>query len=180
MSMLLPALLAASQLAALPPPSSRVCSAVEVVAPAQKKATKKKRFSARETLDLQLRTYLKSSRRVSGDHLLHLKVYTPRGYLYQTITVPFYRKPLQSEKPRPEDLEYEPVRVVPGFPRALDVQKTTRVRLGRKRYDRVMARLPVAGTSITLGSLFGRWTVVPFLDDGTAPCGQSRYFKILE
>ena len=177
---ILPVLIAASQLAALPAPASRVCSAVEVVAPEQRKATKKRKFSAKKTLDLQLHTYLRSRRSISGDHLLHLKLYTPRGYLYQTITVPFYRQPRQAEKPRPEDLEFEPVRVVPGFPRALDVQKTTRVREGRRRFDQVTARLPVAGTSITLGSLFGRWTVVPFLDDGTAPCGRSRRFSILE
>ena len=180
MSLLLPALLAASQLAALPAPTSRVCSSVEVVAPGQRRATKRKTFSAKKTLDLKLQTFLKSKRKVSGDHLLQLKVYTPRGYLYQTITVPFYRQPRRSEKRRPEDLQFEPVRVVPGFPRALDVQKTRRARLGRKRYDRVTARLPVAGTSITLGSLFGRWTVVPFLDNGTAPCGRPRGFKILE
>ncbi len=176
----LPVLLAASQLAALPAPASRVCSAVEVVAPEQKKATKKKSFSAKKTLDLELHTYLKSKRSISGDHLLHLKLYTPRGYLYQTITVPFYRQPGKAEKPHPEDLKFEPVRVVPGFPRALEVQKTKRARKGRKRYDTVTARLPVAGTSITLGSLFGRWTVVPFLDNETAPCGRSRRFRIRE
>ena len=177
---ILPALLAASQLAALPAPASSVCSAVDVVAPQQKKATKKKKFSAKKTLDLELRTRLKGVRRLSGEHLLHLKLYTPRGYLYQTITVPFYRKPRKAEKPHPEDLKFEPVRVVPGFPRALDVQKTKRARKGRKRYDTVTARLPVAGTSITLGSLFGRWTVVPFLDNETAPCGRSRRFRIRE
>ena len=177
---ILPILLAASQLAALPAPSSRVCKAVEVIAPQQRKATRKKSFSAKKTLDLQLRTYLKSKRKISGDHLLHLKLYTPRGYLYQTITVPFYRKPRRAEKPRPGEFEFEPVRVVPGFPRALDVQKTKRVRRRQKRYDTVTTRLPVAGTSITLGSLFGRWTVVPFLDNGTAPCGRSRQFRIRE
>jgi hypothetical protein len=177
---ILPVLLAVSQLAALPAPSSRVCKTVEIIAPQQRKATRKKSFSARKTLDLRFRTYLKSKRKISGDHLLHLKLYTPRGYLYQTITVPFYRKPRRAEKPRRGDFTFEPVRVVPGFPRALDVQKTKRLRRGRKRYDTVTARLPVAGTSITLGSLFGRWTVVPFLDNGTAPCGRSRRFRIRE
>ena len=177
---ILPVLLAVSQLAALPAPSSRVCKTVEVIAPQQRKATRKKSFSAKKTLDLRLRAYLKSKRKISGDHLLHLKLYTPRGYLYQTITVPFYRKPRRREKPRPGDFTFEPIRVVPGFPRALDVQKTKRLRRGRKRYDTVTARLPVAGTSITLGSLFGRWTVVPFLDNGTAPCGRSRRFRIRE
>jgi hypothetical protein len=177
---ILPALLAASQLAALPAPASSVCSAVDVVAPQQKKATKKKKFSAKRTLDLELRTRLKGVRRLSGEHLLHLKLYTPRGYLYQTITVPFYREPRKGRKRDREAFEYQPSRVVPGFPRALDVQKTTRVRKGRRQFDQVTARLPVAGTSITLGSLFGRWTVVPFLDDETAPCGRSRQFRIRE
>ncbi len=175
---ILQVLLAASQLAALPAPSSRVCSAVDVVAPEQRKATQRRRFSARKTLDLQLRTQLKGGSGLSGNHLLHLKLYTPRGYLYQTITVPFYRKPRKAEKPHNEELQYQPSRVVPGFPRALDVQKTKRVRRGRRRFDQVTARLPVAGTSITLGSLFGRWTVVPFLDDAAAPCGRSRRFRI--
>ncbi len=174
---ILPALLAASQLAALPAPSSRVCSAVDVVAPEQRKATQRRRFSARKTLDLQLRTQLKGGSGLSGNHLLHLKLYTPRGYLYQTITVPFHRQPRRAEQKHNEELKYEPTRVVPGFPRALDVQNTKRVRKGR-RFHQVTARLPVAGTSITLGSLFGRWTVVPFLDDAAAPCGRSRRFRI--
>lgn len=173
-------LLAASQLAVLPAPASRVCSAVQVVAPEQRGATKKKKFSAKKTLDLQLHAYLKGKRKISGDHLLQLKVYTPRGYLYQTLTVPFYRQPRKAEKPRPDEFKFEPVRIVPGFPRALDVQKTQRVRRGRQQYDKVMARLPVAGTSITLGSLFGQWTVVPFLDAGTAPCGPMQRFSIRE
>ncbi len=197
--------LAASQLAALPAPASRVCSAVDVVVPEQRQATNENRlsgkkaldlgrrtrprsvpgFSARQTLDLELRTRLTSVRSLSGNHLLHLKLYTPRGYLYQTITVPFHRQPRKAERRKAERrnreaLDYEPSRVVAGFPRALDVQKTTRVRQGRRRFDQVTARLPVAGTSITLGSLFGRWTVVPFLDDGTAPCGRSRRFVIRE
>ncbi len=202
---ILPVLLAASQLAALPAPTSRVCSAVDVVAPEQRQATNENRlsekkaldqglrtrprrvprFSARKTLDLQLRTQLKGGSGLSGNHLLHLKLYTPRGYLYQTITVPFHRQPRQAERRKAERrnreaLDFEPSRVVPGFPRVLDVQRTKRVREGEKRFDQVTARLPVAGTSITLGSLFGRWTVVPFLDDGTAPCGRSRRFVIRE
>lgn len=178
MSMLLPALLAASQLATLPAPASRVCSTVEVVAEGQRKANKKRRFSARKTLDLKLRTRLKSVKRLSGDQVLRLKLYTPRGYLYQTLTVPFYRQPRRSEKPSAELLQYEPMRVLPGYPRAVKVQKAKRIKRGRKRFELVSTRLPVAGTSITLGSLYGRWTVVPFLNDDTRPCGMPRRFKI--
>jgi len=40
------------------------------------------------------------------------------------------------------------------------------------------ARLPVAGTSITASGLYGRWKVVPYLDDAQKPCGRSQSFAI--
>jgi hypothetical protein len=40
------------------------------------------------------------------------------------------------------------------------------------------ARLPVAGTSITMSSLYGRWTVQAFLDDHSRPCSPPRVFVI--
>jgi len=43
-------------------------------------------FSAARILDLRFRALLS---RVHGPQILHLKVFTPRGYLYQTLTVPF-------------------------------------------------------------------------------------------
>jgi hypothetical protein len=45
-------------------------------------------------------------------------------------------------------------------------------------HRRVEARLPVAGTSIMASGLYGRWTVVPQLDDSSEPCGPSRHFVI--
>jgi hypothetical protein len=45
-------------------------------------------------------------------------------------------------------------------------------------HRRVEARLPVAGTSIMASGLYGRWTVVPQLDDSSAPCGPERHFVI--
>jgi hypothetical protein len=181
---ILPVLLAASQLMSPPAPSSRTCAAIDVVAPVQRHAkkelrhaNKKKSFSAAQTLDLELRTRLRTTRELSGDHVLRLKLFTPRGYLYQEITVPFHRESPSSGKGK-KGKSVEPVRVVPGFPQPLSVQRTQRVGKGRQRYDQVSARLPVAGTSITLGSLFGRWTVVPYLDDATAPCGRAQRFVI--
>jgi hypothetical protein len=46
---------------------------------------------------------------------------------------------------------------------------------GLTRYE---ARLPVAGTSIMMSGLYGRWRVVPHLDDGREPCGPARSFVI--
>jgi hypothetical protein len=185
---ILHALLAASQLMSVPAPSSRTCAAVDVVAPQQRRATMRRSFSAVHTLDLELRTRLWGVHRISGDHVLRLKLFTPRGYLYQEITVPFHRESSRSGKGNGKDngkgkgkdgvQGFEPTRMVPGFPRPLKVQKTEGVWHGRNRFEQVSARLPVAGTSITLGSLFGRWTVVPYLDDETAPCGRPSRFVI--
>ncbi len=189
--MLVPVLLAASQLLTLPAPSSNVCAAIDVVAPKQKMSTRKAQkkfnrarwkanrrrvFSARETLDLELRTRLQRRMWLSGNETLQLKLFTPRGYLYQEVTLPFYRTP-SSRKERRRN-PYEATRVVSGFPRPLAVQKARNVRMGRRRYLQVKTRLPVAGTSISLGSLYGRWTVVPYLNDATAPCGRSKTFVI--
>jgi hypothetical protein len=191
--MLVPALLAAGQLLSVPPPSSNVCAAIDVLAPTQELSTPKARkkadaarrranrrraFSARETLDLVLRTRLRKERWLSGNETLRLKLFTPRGYLYQEITLPFYRTPQSSQERKSHP--YEATRVVPGFPRPLDVQKAQNVRRGRRGYLQVDTRLPVAGTSISLGSLFGRWTVVPYLNNGAAPCGKPRTFVIRE
>src|SRR5262245_15077253 len=43
----------------------------------------------------------------------------------------------------------------------------------------VSARLPVAGTAITTNGLYGRWTVVPYVDDELAPCTGERHFVLV-
>ena len=43
---------------------------------------------------------------------------------------------------------------------------------------RAEARLPVAGSSILNSSLYGRWTVVPYLEGDERPCGRARPFAI--
>ena len=48
---------------------------------------------------------------------------------------------------------------------------------GRSR-RRLEARLPVAGTSIMASGLYGRWTIVPHLDNRREPCGRGRSFVI--
>ena len=175
---ILHALLAASQLMSLPAPSSQSCAAIDVIAPEQRRATRRRSFSAARTLDLELRARLRGTRQISGDHVLRLKLFTPRGYLYQEITVPFHREPPRPWWRRSGAETFESTRTLPGFSTPVSVQKTRPFWWGRKRYDEVTARLPVAGTSITLGSLFGRWTVVPYLDDDTGPCGRARKFVI--
>jgi hypothetical protein len=64
---------------------SRACTAAVVTAPGLPKL--KQAFSARKILDLQFQSA--AHRGVEGAHSLHFKVLTPRGHLYQDISVPF-------------------------------------------------------------------------------------------
>jgi hypothetical protein len=93
-------------------------------------------FSATRILDLKLSTRVR--RQLEGPHTLQIKVFTPRGYPYQILTVPFTE--------------------TSGQPQELS------------------ATLPVAGTAIMANSLYGRWTVEPFLDG--ASCGVTRSFLL--
>jgi len=85
-----------------------------------------------------------------GRHVLRLRVLTPQGVPYQEIQVPLDAPAL--------DTGAEPRSAARG----------------------AGARLPVAGTPITQRSLFGAWSVQPFLDDQPTPCGPATSFTITE
>jgi hypothetical protein len=86
---------------------------------------------------------------VRGEHRLGLRVYTPRGHLYQTLSVPF---------------------VVPTHPQRRHAPPPPPTLLS--------VRLPVAGTPIVANTLYGRWRVVPHLDDADERCGYDHHFWI--
>jgi hypothetical protein len=175
-------LLLAAQAVASSGVTPNVCS-TSVVAPGQRPGRGTPSFSVTDTMNVELWTRVRPA--VTGDHILRLKLHTPRGYLYQTLTIPIHVvDPASDEAPD----ERPATRVVPGFPRPLEVQTLgasgSDAGSGPRRRvvsrDQATARLPVAGTSISLGSLFGKWTVVPYLDDGTAPCGPRLVFEVRE
>ncbi len=107
-------------------------------------------FSASGILDLRFTTLLRGA--PEGPHALQIKVFTPRGYLYQTLATRFTGDVVLSKETRAD-----------ASPR----QQSPRV---------ASATLPVAGTAIMANSLYGRWTVVPFLDG--VPCGAPRAFVL--
>lgn len=169
------------------PPHGRshaVCRGVDVTAPNLARQPRNLVFSSREVLDLRLEAGLKRS--LVGDHVLRLKVFTPGGFLYQVLTVPFAgaTPPPRRKGSRLQDGHHDsdepPTRFVPGYPRPLPVRRLRPV--GRDPWNPshygVEALLPVAGTSITLSSLYGRWTVQPYLDDEPEPCGPAQRFTI--
>jgi hypothetical protein len=175
------------------------CSGIRVRAPQLKVQPRDLTFSSRQVLDLQFRVRLRQD--MEGDHLLQLKVLTPNGFLYQTITVPFVSAipdpdPSSKEARRKNKKSMSimearaaaaaapppPPRYVPGFPRPLPVQRLWPVggdATARIQYQ-LEARLPVAGTSITLSSLYGRWTVQSYLDGQPDACGPATSFDIEE
>jgi hypothetical protein len=156
-----------------PGPPPRGCSAIEVTAPGLKKTPRDRRFVVSRILDLEFETRLE--RPVYGEHVMRFKVFTPSGFLYQDLTVPFtWPKPGRHRKGGQDD----PVRTVSNAP-GIPVQQlgVPDGRSGRRR-DTVVARLPVAGTSITMSTLYGRWSVQAYLDEQTRPCSPLRRFTI--
>jgi len=121
-------------------------------------------FSATAIVSLNLETLI---RRSDGRGTLYLKIYNPRGNLYQTLTLPYVARasaPHSTEPaaPVPTGREQSALPVVSG-------------RLVRYRVD---ARLPVAGTTIMTDALYGQWRVEPWLAGGTAACGPGTAFII--
>lgn len=129
-------------------PAAGQCAALLVSSREAPKA--KGRFSARKILDVEFGAILR--KRLTGPHVLNLRVYTPKGHLYQELSVPFDAG--------------EPTGVAEVAARG-------------ERRSRLAARLPVGGTSITTASLYGRWKVVPHLDGSLKPCGAGTTFSIV-
>ena len=186
-------LLLSAQVARTPtpvaPPLTRgypVCAGVRVLAPNLATQPRDLTYSSRQILDLQFQARLRQD--LQGDHLMQFKVLTPGGFLYQVITVPFVGSAPDAREPAARSRSGAaarapappPPRYVPGYPRPLDVQRLVPVvgdTVARTQYA-VKALLPVAGTSITLSSLYGRWSVQSYLDGQPAPCGPVSRFTI--
>jgi hypothetical protein len=129
--------------------NSARCYRVSVSSP-ERPTTRRRRpsFSAAEIMDIQLQAYV--SRRMAGHHSLELKVYTPNGNLYQSMTLPF-----DADAPAPNEGD----------------------RMAR-RFQEVSAVLPVAGTSIVSSSMYGTWKVEAYLDDNERACSSPTKFVI--
>ena len=147
--MLMPlSLLLVSTAAAAHGPTGQ-CAVVTVRSPQAPHGTTQ-RFSAARILDVEFGTALR--KRLSGAHVLNLRVYTPKGHLYQELSV--------------------------AFDAGQPVGASDAAEEARRRQPRMVARLPVGGTSITNASLFGRWKVVPHLDLSQRPCSAASVFTI--
>lgn len=157
------------------------CIAIGVSSPQATDTMRARRFSATEILDLEIEVLLPRS--LTGEHRLDVKVYTPDRQLYQVLTVPF-RADEESAKASTTSPSSSGVRgnrkKLADHSRPLDEAEAQETRRGKRRYRRVSATLPVAGTSIVASSLYGRWTAVAFLDGSMESCGPAARFVITQ
>ncbi len=126
---------------------------------------RRKRFSATQVLDLEFRLRLR--RNTAGDHVLRLKLLTPKGHHYQTLTVPFAVDAAQGRGA---------TRRIEGYPRPLPVRLAEPETDAAGTWPTVSANLPVGGTAIVSSSLYGRWAAEAYLDDDTTACKSVRFF----
>ncbi len=150
-------------------PRQRVsCATVMVTTPEGGPA--RSGFSVTRILDLELRAHLRPL--PAGPHLLELKLYTPHGHLYQVLPVAFEGT---ASMPAPVATQ-APWQAAYRDP--LPAQAAPLVRADRAVRQRVVATLPVAGTSIVAASLFGRWRVDVHLDGAPESCGTPAFFRL--
>jgi hypothetical protein len=155
------------------------CSGIQVTAPGLRRQPRSLLFSTRQILDLEFET--RFDRAFYGEHVLHFRVFTPSGFLYQELEAPFvWPRPRYWRKHgRGDDGDGDgTVAASLSFPRGIPVQMLGDAAHHGHRRDAVEVRLPVAGTSITMSTLYGRWTVQAFLDDRARPCSPVRPFTI--
>jgi hypothetical protein len=161
------------------PPSESAANACLAVTVSSPEAPKKRGpYSATQILDLQFGARLR--RRLAGEHVINLKVYTPRGHLYQQVDVPFSGAAAPFAAGGAEASASPRMRRVDGYPQPLPEQQLVAVKTSVGRAYQVTARLPVAGTSIMTSSLYGKWKVVPHLDGSLKPCGAATVFSITQ
>ena len=141
------------------------CTIVWVTAPTPPGKTPPRRrpldFSASNVLDLEFWVVLPSASAASASGI-ELKLFTPRGHLYQTLSAPFVA-PVAARTTGAAGLAGPAGFAGPGRP---------------PRFQTVTLRLPVAGTTIVNNSLYGTWTAEAYLAGGTSPCTRALGFQI--
>jgi len=130
------------------------------------------RFQATQVLDVDLSVLFsaRAAGRLAGDHVVEVRVYTPKGNLYQSIELPFTADSGRRNQERR----------LPGHPEPLALRGLAAATLNRSLFFAVKATLPVAGTPILNNSLYGQWTAEAFVDGASAACGPKGTFTISE
>lgn len=148
----------------LPPPPVP-CALVQVSDPGSRVGPAN-RFSATKVTDLVFTT--RFAGKLSGEHVLELKVFAPSGSLYQSLAVPIAQPGKLPEK-----------RPVKGYPYPKQEVAPRLVGRGDTAVHEVDVSFPVGGTLITQNGLYGTWKVEPYVDYERRPCGPPATFEIV-
>jgi len=121
--------------------------------------------SAVETLDLDLTVAIpwKLATRWKDEHVMEVRVMTPRGNLYQSIDFRFV-----VEKRGKKSSLFAPGQREPVEAELLPIEGK-----GQDKFLGVKVRLPVGGTTIMQNSMYGTWAVQVLVDGQTVSCGGS-------
>jgi len=146
-------------------PPEFACTQLSVSSAAEPRTNAVKGFSATKTLDLTLSLTFNDN--PSTDHVAELKIFTPDGALYRSITLPI---PAASK----EAVE----RVLPDYPRPIKERHLINISTQAAKAFKLDFTLPVAGTDIVANGLYGSWSAQPFLDGKPKPCTKTLTFKL--
>jgi len=124
-------------------------------------------FSATRSADLIFRVLF--DRKLETEHVVTLKVYTPKGHMYRTYDIPV-ASGIGKRSGR--------TRRLPDYPYPVKVHATSTKKAGKREYESVDVSFPVAGSTIVTSSLYGRWMVEVFLDGAADPCGKPTFFQL--
>ena len=123
------------------------------------------KFSATKTTDLTFTVLFLQG--FTGEHIVELRVFTPRGFLYQSMSVPAAVAGLASG-----------TRTVSGYPHPVPVKASSRFAYQGSTLWKVDVPFPVGGTEIGRNSLYGTWKAQAYLDGSPNPCGAATTFRI--
>jgi hypothetical protein len=151
--------------------AAQPCRSLVVASAEETRGTSGEKFSATKTTDLTFRLFVDPA--LAGDHVLELKVYTPRKFLYRSISVPIALGAATSGAATQE-------RKIDGYPHPQRVRRATHDTLAGADVQRIEVAFPVGGTDIVGSSLYGKWKVEPFLDGAANACGPATTFRITQ
>lgn len=129
-------------------------------------------FSATQVIDVDLSVLFHPgiAAKFAGDHKVEVRIYTPRGHLYQSMTIPFTSDP--SRKGNHVTID--------GYPQQLETQLLEEVSTSNGKQLRTFVRLPVAGTPILTNSIYGTWSAQAYVDDEPVACSKPAKFQITQ
>jgi hypothetical protein len=155
---------------AAPPPAGGPCLSLTASSAQQAMGASSADFSATRIVNIDLNVLFGSIQAgtMTTPRVVTVKVFSPRGNLYQTFSFPVQTSPVTRGQEQRVD----------GYPEPVAVQALTAQTYNGARVYGAKATLPVAGTPIISNSLYGTWSAEASLDSQQAACTAKMRFSI--